>query len=54
MIGRPYVFGLAVNGPDGVNAVVRILRHELEMAMQLTGCASLKQIDASILAQARA
>ena len=45
MIGRPYVHGLAVNGADGVAAVIAILRHELEMAMALMGRASLAALD---------
>lgn len=49
MIGRPYVHGLAVAGPEGVAAVVEILRHELELAMQLTGKAAIKDIDRSLL-----
>ena len=50
MIGRPYVHGLAVDGAAGVEAVIGILRRELEMAMMLSGCASLGSIDRSILA----
>ena len=50
MIGRPFVHGLAVNGAAGVEAVVGILRGELEMAMTLSGCASLATIDRGILA----
>jgi 4-hydroxymandelate oxidase len=49
MIGRPYVYGLAVNGSEGVKSVVDILRSELVMAMQLTGCSSIAGIDRSIL-----
>jgi 4-hydroxymandelate oxidase len=49
MIGRPYVHGLAVNGAAGVEAVIAILRRELEQAMMLTGCASLSAIDRGIL-----
>ncbi len=52
MIGRPFVHGLAVNGAAGVEAVVGILRRELEMAMMLSGCASLAAIDRGILAGA--
>jgi 4-hydroxymandelate oxidase len=37
LIGRPYLYGLAVDGADGVADVVRILRTELEMAMALMG-----------------
>jgi 4-hydroxymandelate oxidase len=52
MIGRPFVHGLGVNGAAGVEAVVGILRGELEMAMKLSGCASLAAIDRGILAGA--
>ncbi len=48
-IGRPYLFGLAVNGSDGVKQVVDILRREFEMAMALTGRTSLAEIDESVL-----
>jgi len=49
LIGRPYLFGLAAAGADGVASVVRILRREFEMAMALTGRRSLKEIDGSVL-----
>jgi 4-hydroxymandelate oxidase len=49
MIGRPFLYGLAVAGADGVERVVTILRHELENAMALTGRASLADIDQSVL-----
>lgn len=52
MIGRPVVHGLAVNGASGVEAVIGILRHELELAMALSGCASIASIDRGILAGA--
>jgi 4-hydroxymandelate oxidase len=49
LIGRPYCYGLAVGGAEGVHRTVEILRFELEMAMQLTGRASLREIDRSVL-----
>jgi 4-hydroxymandelate oxidase len=49
LIGRPYLYGLAVAGADGVAKAVRILRTELEMAMALTGRPSLRDIDRSVL-----
>ena len=52
MIGRPFVHGLAVNGAAGVEAVVGILRREMEMAMMLSGCATLAAVDRGILAGA--
>jgi 4-hydroxymandelate oxidase len=51
MICRPYFFGLAVNGADGVASVINILKRELEMAMCLVGCDSIKRLDRSILFQ---
>jgi isopentenyl diphosphate isomerase/L-lactate dehydrogenase-like FMN-dependent dehydrogenase len=44
MVGRPYMYGLAVGGSDGVSRVVEILRTELEMTMGLAGCRSLNDI----------
>jgi 4-hydroxymandelate oxidase len=49
LIGRPYLFGLAVNGAEGVRHVVEILRSELEAAMALTGCTSIPAIDRSVI-----
>ena len=49
LIGRPYVHGLAVNGAEGVAAVIAILRRELEMAMALMGRASLAELDHSAI-----
>ena len=44
LIGRPYLYGLAVGGRDGVARVVEILRTELEMTMGLIGCPNLSDI----------
>ncbi|MSU66234.1 MAG: alpha-hydroxy-acid oxidizing protein [Opitutus sp.] len=49
MIGRPYVYGLAVGGAEGVAHTVKLLRQELLLAMALTGCPNLKAIDRSVL-----
>jgi 4-hydroxymandelate oxidase len=48
-IGRPFLYGLAVNGPDGVASVVNVLWNELEMAMVSAGQTSLSSLDKSIL-----
>jgi 4-hydroxymandelate oxidase len=48
-IGRPYLYGLAVAGADGVRGVVNILRNELEMAMALTGRPTIASIDRSVI-----
>lgn len=51
MVGRPQVFALAAAGAPGVAHVLRILRAELELAMALTGCATIGQIDRTRLAR---
>jgi 4-hydroxymandelate oxidase len=53
LIGRPYLFGLATGGADGVARVVSILRREFEMAMALTGRTSIASIDSTVLWPAR-
>lgn len=49
LIGRPFVYGLAVNGAAGVAHIVQILRRELEMAMALTGKTTLAAVDRTAL-----
>src|SRR5215467_13287118 len=49
LIGRPYLYGLAVAGAQGVARVINILRNELMMAMALTGRTAIGQIDRSVL-----
>ncbi len=50
LVGRPYVFGLANAGAVGVAHVLRLLRDELEIAMALTGCATLDRVSPELLA----
>ena len=49
LIGRPQVHALAVAGARGVAHMITILRAELEVAMALTGCRRLVDIDRSVL-----
>jgi 4-hydroxymandelate oxidase len=49
LVGRSYLYGLAVGGAAGVARVVEILRTELEMTMGLVGCTSLKHISREFL-----
>lgn len=49
LIGRPYLWGLAVDGQAGVERVVRTLVAELERAMALTGRRSLAELDRELL-----
>jgi 4-hydroxymandelate oxidase len=49
LIGRPYLYGLGVAGPEGVRRVVNILQTEFRIAMALAGRPSLRSIDRSVL-----
>ena len=49
LIGRPYVWGLAVGGAAGVAEVVRILRDELRAAMALCGTPDIDRITREVL-----
>ena len=53
LVGRPYVFGLAVAGAVGVAHVVRLLRAELEVAMALTGCPTVADVSRAVLREER-
>ncbi len=48
-VGRPYLYGLALAGADGVRGVVNVLRNEMEMAMALTGRPTIASIDRSLI-----
>ena len=41
MIGRPVLYGLACDGQNGVEHVLRIMNEELKQAMLSTGCMSI-------------
>ncbi len=49
-IGRPYIWGLASFGQEGVEAVLQILRDELEMVMGQAGTKTVKEINKSFIA----
>ncbi|WP_197693917.1 alpha-hydroxy acid oxidase [Vogesella sp. LIG4] len=49
LIGRPYIHALATAGALGVAHLLRILQEELEVAMALTGCRTLADIDRQLL-----
>lgn len=49
LVGKPICFGLASGGAEGVTKTLEILRAELEMAMALTGRATIASIDQSLI-----
>tara|TARA_B110000208_G_C11740489_1_gene419730 strand:+ start:16 stop:261 length:246 start_codon:yes stop_codon:yes gene_type:complete len=48
-IGRPALWGLSVDGQAGVETVLRMLKDELRIAMQLSGCATVAAINRRLL-----
>jgi isopentenyl diphosphate isomerase/L-lactate dehydrogenase-like FMN-dependent dehydrogenase len=44
MIGRPVLWGLAVDGEAGVRDVLELLRQEFDLAMGLTGVRNVSEI----------
>jgi 4-hydroxymandelate oxidase len=53
LIGRPVLWGLAVDGADGVQAVLTHLHEELLRAMQLSGTARLSEVRRDLVAPPR-
>lgn len=47
LVGRPLLWGLAVNGEDGARDVLRLLAAEFTLAMQLAGRPTIASIDRS-------
>ena len=50
LIGRPYLWGLAVDGEAGVRHVLELLRAELALAMALAGCPNVSRIGRTLVA----
>lgn len=49
-VGRPVLWGLAAEGPDGVQRVLDILRDELSLAMALAGCRRITDVTRDLIA----
>jgi isopentenyl diphosphate isomerase/L-lactate dehydrogenase-like FMN-dependent dehydrogenase len=49
LIGRPYVYGLALDGEAGVAAVLRNMLAELDLTMGLSGCRSISEVKEAVL-----
>lgn len=43
-MGRPYIYGLALGGADGVKHVIKVILAELELTMGLSGYRSIDEI----------
>src|SRR5262249_52853415 len=49
LIGRPYLWGLALDGQTGVETVLRCLLAELDLTIALSGFTRIDQIDSTVL-----
>ncbi|WP_166244487.1 alpha-hydroxy-acid oxidizing protein [Paenibacillus turpanensis] len=49
LIGRPYAYGLAVAGQQGVEAVIKNIAAETELQLAISGKKSLQHLDSDIL-----
>lgn len=49
LVGRPVLWGLAAGGQPGVEKALALLRDELDLAMALSGCRTLKDLNRDLL-----
>jgi isopentenyl diphosphate isomerase/L-lactate dehydrogenase-like FMN-dependent dehydrogenase len=52
LVGRPALWGLAVDGADGVQRVLELLGDELTLALGLCGCCSPEDVTRAHVARA--
>jgi isopentenyl diphosphate isomerase/L-lactate dehydrogenase-like FMN-dependent dehydrogenase len=52
LIGRPYVYGLAIAGEDGVREVLQNFKADFDLTMGLAGCRSVAEIGPETLVRA--
>jgi isopentenyl diphosphate isomerase/L-lactate dehydrogenase-like FMN-dependent dehydrogenase len=51
LVGRPYLWGLALDGQNGVETVLRSILAELDLTMALCSCTTLGDVDSGLLRQ---
>jgi isopentenyl diphosphate isomerase/L-lactate dehydrogenase-like FMN-dependent dehydrogenase len=49
LIGRPYLYALAVGGTEGVGSMLEMLREEIALSMTLLGVKRLSELGADLL-----
>jgi isopentenyl diphosphate isomerase/L-lactate dehydrogenase-like FMN-dependent dehydrogenase len=49
LMGRPYLYGLAANGEEGVDQALELMRNEIHRAMAFCGAPTVADIDASMV-----
>src|SRR5438093_7169152 len=50
LMGRVPLWGLAAGGEEGARTVLELVREELEISLHLTGCGTVDEVDASVIA----
>jgi lactate 2-monooxygenase len=50
-VGRPYVYGLAIDGSRGVYEVMQNILADFELTMALSGCKNISEINLAALSQ---
>ena len=49
LLGRAWAYALAARGQAGVAHVLQLIDAEMRVAMALTGCANIREIDGQVL-----
>lgn len=49
LLGRPFIYGLAVAGEHGVEHVLRNMINDIDVTMALSGIASMKEVNSSLI-----
>jgi 4-hydroxymandelate oxidase len=49
LVGRPVLWGLTLDGADGVRAVLQHIRNELDLAMALAGCRTVGDVTRELI-----
>ncbi|XP_071438264.1 2-Hydroxyacid oxidase 1 [Pithys albifrons albifrons] len=52
-IGRPLLWGLAYQGEEGAKEVLQMLKEEFRLAMALTGCRRVEEVDRTLIRRHR-
>lgn len=52
LIGRPYLYALAVGGADGVRRMLALLRYEIQLSMTLLGAKRISELSRDFLVRA--
>lgn len=48
-IGRPAIWGLSIDGENGVQKVLQVVKEELQLTMQLAGASRIEDIERSMV-----